>query len=325
MIRRFKREIGLILCCALAICLMPSMTAYATGNKEPAESVSIYKDKPNELCLDVESCANVQYGPIGCSSHFSYDAENDALKISNIKITRRDATVHIRKVSAVYVVGECVISAIKCSCLSEDFYGNPPYCSTVKFILAPGASLEVSDMYDYDGKDVDKKITTAPGVKMKVTQDGKAQKYSFTLAGAKVGTKTKVKGNTYKVLEGGTVELTSGKASKNVKIDDTVVIKDYAYKIVTVGKNSYKNKKDIKSVKLGNNVTTIGKNAFRGCANLKKITINAATLTTIEKDAFKGINKKAVFTLTGTPDEIARAKALIMNKSTGYKKSMKFK
>ncbi len=323
--RNYKSTIGLILCCALVLGLMPSMTAYATGNRAPAEAVSIYKDKPNELCLDVDACANVQYGPIGCNSSFSYDAENDALKISNIKITRKDTTVYLQEVSAVYVVGECVIPTIKCDCLSEDFYGNPPYCSTVKFILAPGASLEVGDMYNHEGEDVDKKIVTAPGVKMKVTRDKKAQHYSFTLAGAKVGTKTKVKGNTYKVLEGGVVALTAGKASKNVKIDDTVVINDYEYKIVTVGKNSFKNKKNIKSVKLGNNVSVIGKSAFKGCANLKKITINAAALTAVEKDAFKGINKKAVFVLIGTPDQIAGAKALIKNKSTGYKKSMKFK
>ena len=47
---------------------------------------------------------------------------------------------------------------------------------------------------------------------------------------------------------------------------------------------------------IGSNIVTIGKNAFYGCKNLKKITIKSEKLTSksIAKNAFRGISKKTV-------------------------------
>ena len=46
---------------------------------------------------------------------------------------------------------------------------------------------------------------------------------------------------------------------------------------------------------IGKNVKTIGKNAFKNCKNLKKITIKTSKLTksSVKANAFKGIYKKA--------------------------------
>ena len=41
-------------------------------------------------------------------------------------------------------------------------------------------------------------------------------------------------------------------------------------------------------------VTSIEKNAFKGCKNLKSISIKSTTLKKVGKNAFKGIHKKAV-------------------------------
>ena len=48
---------------------------------------------------------------------------------------------------------------------------------------------------------------------------------------------------------------------------------------------------------VGKNIKTIGKSAFEGCQNLKKITVKTAKLTkkTIGKNSFKGIAAKVVF------------------------------
>ena len=43
------------------------------------------------------------------------------------------------------------------------------------------------------------------------------------------------------------------------------------------------------------NVTSIGSEAFKDCKKLKTVTINAAKLKTVGKDAFKNIQKKATF------------------------------
>lgn len=46
---------------------------------------------------------------------------------------------------------------------------------------------------------------------------------------------------------------------------------------------------------IGKNIRKISANAFYGDKKLKKITINAGSLTKIDKNAFKGIKKDAVF------------------------------
>lgn len=55
----------------------------------------------------------------------------------------------------------------------------------------------------------------------------------------------------------------------------------------------FKNCKSLKSVVIGKNVKTIGKEAFYGCAKLTKITYKYKALTSVGKNALKGINKKA--------------------------------
>ena len=65
--------------------------------------------------------------------------------------------------------------------------------------------------------------------------------------------------------------------NKNKKIKSVVIPEKVTYKGV-----SYK-------------VTSINSNAFKGCKNLKKITFKSLNIKKIGKNAFKGINKKAVF------------------------------
>ena len=45
------------------------------------------------------------------------------------------------------------------------------------------------------------------------------------------------------------------------------------------------------SLTIGNNVVTIGKNAFANCTKLKKVTVNGNKLKTIGKNAFSGDKK----------------------------------
>lgn len=114
----------------------------------------------------------------------------------------------------------------------------------------------------------------------------------------KKGTKLIVGTNTF-VVTNVKVKTVSYKATKNKKaakitIPATVKSGKQVYKVTTIADNAFKNNKKIKTVVVGKNVRTIGKKAFYGCKNLKKITVQSSIIKKVGAKAFKGINKKAV-------------------------------
>ncbi|MCI9080260.1 MAG: leucine-rich repeat domain-containing protein [Lachnospiraceae bacterium] len=84
-----------------------------------------------------------------------------------------------------------------------------------------------------------------------------------------------------------TVEYVKNKKKDiyNVIIPDTVRLKGKTYKVVSVGKNAFKGREKLKTVKIGKNVRLIGKNAFSGCTGLKNVVIGE-NVQTIGADAF---------------------------------------
>lgn len=114
----------------------------------------------------------------------------------------------------------------------------------------------------------------------------------------KKGTKLIVGTNTF-VVTNVKAKTVSYKATKNKKaakitIPATVKSGKQVYKVTTIADNAFKNNKKIKTVVVGKNVRTIGKKAFYGCKNLKKITVQSSIIKKVGAKAFKGINKKAV-------------------------------
>ena len=83
--------------------------------------------------------------------------------------------------------------------------------------------------------------------------------------------------------------------SKAVKIPDSIIINGVTFKVTSISNNAIKKNNNIKKVTIGKNVTQIGKNAFNGCKNLKKIIIKTTNLKKIGSSAFKGIHSKAKF------------------------------
>ena len=100
---------------------------------------------------------------------------------------------------------------------------------------------------------------------------------------------------TYKVTGADTVEVTGitgkGKKKAAVKISSTMKGNGKTYKITSVAANALKGNKKMTSLTIGNNVVTIGKNAFANCTKLKKVTVNGNKLKTIGKNAFSGDKK----------------------------------
>lgn len=161
---------------------------------------------------------------------------------------------------------------------------------------------------------------------------------SFTYKGAK-----------YKVVSSKEVAFTgvTNKKATKIVIPDTVKKNGKTYKVTSIVANACSGMSKVKTISIGKNVKTIGKKAFYGCkkvtkitipanvtkiqtsafekcSSLKKVTIKTKKVKAIGKSAFKGIHKKAVFTLTGTKKQKKAVKKLLSSK-TGYKKNMKIK
>ena len=82
---------------------------------------------------------------------------------------------------------------------------------------------------------------------------------------------------------------------KKVSIPATITVKGIKYQVTAVSKDAFKNNKKVTQVTIDKNVNNIGKNAFYGCKNLKKVIIKTTKLTkkTVGKECVQGIHKKA--------------------------------
>lgn len=88
------------------------------------------------------------------------------------------------------------------------------------------------------------------------------------------------------------------KKAASVTIPATVKIDGYTCKVTTIGKNALKGCKKLKSVKIGSNVTTIATDAFYNCTSLSKVTI-PSKVTTIRSYAFGNCKKLKAVTFQG--------------------------
>ena len=122
-----------------------------------------------------------------------------------------------------------------------------------------------------------------------------------------------------------TITKFTDKKAKKLTIPATVKVKGVTYKVTAVSDKAFKGNKKLTTVTIGSNVTKIGKEAFSGCKNLKKITVTTGKLKTISNNAFKGINKKATITVKGTKKAKTALKKQLKKKSVGYVKTWKIK
>ncbi len=136
--------------------------------------------------------------------------------------------------------------------------------------------------------------TVCGATKKETTAIKAAPKKNTKLTDAKTGNKYKI---TKAGTSGGTVEFTFPKNKKvtKVTIPATVKIDGITYKVTSVAKNACKGCTKLTTVTINKNVSKIGANAFSGCKKLKKITIKTTKLksSTVGKNAFKGTPKNA--------------------------------
>ena len=116
-----------------------------------------------------------------------------------------------------------------------------------------------------------------------------------------------------------TVVKDTNKKKTSVKIPATVKINGYTFKVTAINANAFKNKTKLKKVVVGKNVTSIGKNAFNGCKNLKTVQIDSKKLKSVGKNAFRNINGKAKIKVAQTKLK----KYLKLLKKKGQKSTVK--
>lgn len=92
--------------------------------------------------------------------------------------------------------------------------------------------------------------------------------------------------------------------------------------VKTIAGGAFYNCKNMVSVTFqsGSKLQKIGEEAFSDCAKLKKITLTSKKIKSIGKDAFYGINKKAVIKVPGS--KMKKYKKLL-RKHAGIKKTIK--
>ena len=177
---------------------------------------------------------------------------------------------------------------------------NKDYTVTYSKNKAVGkASVIIRGKNAYSGK-ITKTFTIVKAAKGKTYTVGK---FRYTITGAKAdGTGT--------VAIAGTTYSRSDKKFASLTIADTVIIGDVRFKITSVSANAFSRYTALKNATIGNNVTSIGSNAFLSCKNLKKMTIKSAKLKSVGAKAFSGTYSKITF-------------AVPRNKATAYKKLIK--
>ena len=93
--------------------------------------------------------------------------------------------------------------------------------------------------------------------------------------------------------------VSGGDADRSMIIPDNVSISGRTVPVISIGEAACFKNKRLKSVTIGANVQSIGRDAFKKCKKLKNIIIKSAALqeSSVDKTAFKGIKKKAKFSV----------------------------
>ena len=176
---------------------------------------------------------------------------------------------------------------------SDDTIASVKEDGTVSGLKLGTADITVKAMDT--GKEKTVKVTVKKAEKEPANPTNPSQPTTKTV---KKGTKLIVGTNTFVVtnVKAKTVSYkgTKNKKAAKITIPSTVKSGKQVYKVTTIADNAFKNNKKIKTVVVGKNVRTIGKKAFYGCKNLKKITVQSSIIKKVGAKAFKGINKKAV-------------------------------
>lgn len=116
-------------------------------------------------------------------------------------------------------------------------------------------------------------------------------------------------GNQYEILvnQDGTLTIRSVTASatnsENLKLAGTLTINNTKYQVTEIAPYAFKSNKKIKTITIGNGITTIGKSAFEGCTKLVSVKLGVG-LSVIGDRAFYGCTSLQTVKTTRTLTKI---------------------
>lgn len=118
--------------------------------------------------------------------------------------------------------------------------------------------------------------------------------------------KTQIDGLIFEDSGSESVTLTGGKPSGNFVVPSNVQFNGRLCKVTAIGKEAFRNNTDITSLTIPTSIGNIGEMAFRGCANLKEITIEDKSeyILSFENNVFEDCNIEKVYVgrnLANTP------------------------
>lgn len=299
-----------------AVATIPSMNRADILFHVPYEAGTVYYVVVSELEKEHSATNNIDYIVTGA------EEEVEERVVSSIQASMAKTT---------YEVGDALdISTLAVKALYTD--GTQSDISKQAVVNTSAVNMSVAGSYtitiSYEGKTAsiaitvnEKKVpetpapeqnpTPAPAVKVGQQVTSKTAVYQITSVDEK--------NRTAKVVKS-TVKT---KSLKSLTIPSTVNVEGVSYTVTEIGNNAYKNKTSLKKVTIPATVKKIGSGAFQGCKNLKTIKIKSKSLTSIGKNAFKGIHKKAAFKVPSS--KLKKYKKMISKKNVGYKKTWKIK
>lgn len=91
--------------------------------------------------------------------------------------------------------------------------------------------------------------------------------------------------------------VAANKKTTQINVPSKVTYKGKSYKVTEICANTFSKNKHLTKITIGKSITKIGDKAFYKCKKLKKIIVKSENISFIGKNAFKGIHKKAAFKL----------------------------
>lgn len=185
--------------------------------------------------------------------------------------------------------------------------------------------VNTSNPQQPSGQNPQQPSTQSPQQTTQAPQTGQQTPGSQQPVAGMVGEKFKVNGNTYQLTSNGTqatAALVKGSKKKAKVVIPSAVKKNGVTVYVTaIGNNAFKNRKKVKTVVIGKNVQRIGKKAFAGCRNLRKITVKSRMVRMVGKKAFQSISSRAVIKVP--KQSLKRYQKLFRNK--GQRRTVKIR
>lgn len=185
--------------------------------------------------------------------------------------------------------------------------------------------VNTSNPQQPSGQNPQQPSTHSPQQTTQAPQTGQQTPGSQQPVAGMVGEKFKVNGNTYQLTSNGTqatAALVKGSKKKAKVVIPSAVKKNGVTVYVTaIGNNAFKNRKKVKTVVIGKNMQRIGKKAFAGCRNLRKITVKSRMVRMVGKKAFQSISGRAVIKVP--KQSLKRYQKLFRNK--GQRRTVKIR